>query len=83
MATRDMRIEYLRPVTRSPLLIEGRDLHRGRRNHLVEVRFLGPERELEVLAHIKMVEVPGPPPTDPAWSRWGQGSKPAGGPGSE
>lgn len=74
MATRDMRIEYLRPVTNSPLVLEGRALHRGRRNHLVEVRFLGPERELEVLAHVKMVEVPGPPPSDPAWERMGHAS---------
>ena len=73
MATRDMRIEYLRPVINSPLRIEGRALHRGRKNHLVEVRFLGDEDELLVLSHVKMVEVPGPPPTDPAWEKMGRG----------
>ena len=78
MATRDMRIEYLRPVTSSPLQLEGRALHRGRRNHLIEVRFLGPESQLEVLAHVKMVEVPGPPPSDPAWERMGHSRDSAG-----
>ena len=71
MATRDMRIEYLRPVVNSPLKLEGRALHRGRKNHLVEIKFLGDADELLVLSHVKMVEVPGPAPTDPAWSKMG------------
>jgi uncharacterized protein (TIGR00369 family) len=40
LATSNMRIDYLRPVTAERVLLEGRRVHRGRRSHLVEVRML-------------------------------------------
>jgi uncharacterized protein (TIGR00369 family) len=56
LATSNMRIDYLRPVTGERVLLEGRVIHRGRRSHLVEARILDPDGTALVHALVTMLE---------------------------
>ena len=56
LATSNMRIDYLLPVTGERVVLEGRRLHRGRRSHLVEVRMLDPDGIPLVHALVTMLE---------------------------
>jgi uncharacterized protein (TIGR00369 family) len=63
LATSNMRVDYLRPVTGERILLEGRLLHRGRRSHLVEVRLLDPDGT--PLAHALVTMLEADQPVDP------------------
>jgi uncharacterized protein (TIGR00369 family) len=56
LATSNMRVDYLRPVTGERVLLEGRVIHRGSRSHLVEVRILDPDGTPLVHALVTMLE---------------------------
>lgn len=57
LATSDLKIDYLEPVRGPRFRLEGEVIHRGRRSHLVHVRFLDLEGRLLALSQVRMVEV--------------------------
>ena len=57
LATTNMRVDYLAPVTGPRFLLDSRLVHRRKRAALVETRFLDEEGELLVFAVTSLLEI--------------------------